>query len=219
MIEPNPDLPFLLIIAGPNGAGKSSHWDREYRSRSLRLPYINADEIARSLPNSPARDRDAMFEAEKRRREHIERLESFAFETVFSHIGKLKEIERAKKAGYYVRLVFIGLANAQLSIARVLRRVACGGHNVPLDRIPGRYERGLKNLAKAVMLVDEAVIWDNSTEDESPTAVLELRNGKIKKGAVSLPTWLRDCLEDVLRDEAGSAVESKPPNAGSKGKR
>jgi predicted ABC-type ATPase len=208
--EPNPDVPFLLIIAGPNGAGKSSHWDREYRSRKLQFPYVNADEIARSMGPSETRDRDAMFEAERKRREHIERRESFAFETVFSHPGKLKEIQRAKEAGYYVRLVFIGLASPQLSVARVMRRVARGGHPVPPDRIPGRYARNLENLAKAIPLVDEAVIWDNSEEDQRPIEVLEFQDGKLHKRAAEIPPWVERALGDFLKqDDPASSTGAK----------
>jgi predicted ABC-type ATPase len=208
--EPSPDVPFLLIIAGPNGAGKSSHWDREYRSRKLRFPYVNADEIARSMGPSETRDRDAMFAAEKTRREHIERRESFAFETVFSHPGKLKEIQRAKDAGYYIRLVFVGLASPQLCIARVLRRVALGGHPVPPGKIPARYARNLENLAKAIPLVDEAVVWDNSAEDHKPTEILEFHNGKLHKRFVELPAWVEQALADLLKAKDPGAKTKKP---------
>ncbi len=147
---------------------------------------------------SETRDRDAVFEAEKRRREHIERRESFAFETVFSHPGKLEEIQLAKEAGYYIRLVFIGLANPQLSIARVMRRVARGGHAVPPERIPGRYARNLENLAKALPLVDEALIWDNSAEDQKPVEVLEFQNGMLLKRSAEIPAWVERTLGDFL---------------------
>jgi predicted ABC-type ATPase len=208
--EPNPDVPFLLIIAGPNGSGKSSHWDREYRSRKLQFPYVNADEIAHSMSPSKTRDRDALFEAEKKRREHIERRESFAFETVFSHPGKLKEIQLAKDAGYYIRLVFIGLANPQLSIARVMRRVARGGHPVPPERIPGRYAGNLQNLAKAVPLVDEAIICDNSAEDQTPVDILEFHNGKLLKRSAEIPDWIERTLGDFLKkDDPAAKVKTK----------
>jgi predicted ABC-type ATPase len=203
--EPNPDVPFLLIIAGPNGSGKSSHWDREYRSRKLQFPYVNADEIARSTSPSETRDRDAMFAAEKKRREHIERRESFAFETVFSHPGKLEEIQLAKDAGYYIRLVFIGLASPQLSIARVMRRVARGGHPVPPERIPARYARNLQNLAKAIPLVDEAVIYDNSAEDQKPTEILDFHHGKLLTRSAELPDWIERALGDFLKKNAPAA--------------
>ena len=208
MTEQAPDAPLLLIIAGPNGAGKSSHWDREYRSHNLQIPYVNADEIARGMPASETRDRDAMFEAEKRRREHIARRESFAFETVFSHPGKLEEIKLAKKAGFFVRLVFIGLANSQLSIARVQRRVTVGGHSVPVDRIPGRYARNLEHLAKAIPFVDEAVVWDNSAEDHAPTVVVEFQNGKMTTKAPNLPSWVPKALGPLL--EEPKPKKSKP---------
>jgi predicted ABC-type ATPase len=208
MTEPDPDAPFLLIIAGPNGAGKSSHWNREFRSRKLRIPYVNADEIAQGMPPSETRDRNAMLEAERRRREHIERRESFAFETVFSHPGKLEEIRLAKKAGFHIRLVFIGLANPQLSMARVRRRVALGGHSVPLDRIPGRYTRDLENLVKAIPAIDEAVVWDNSAEDQAPTVLVEFKNGKVTTRAPSLPAWIKKALGPLL-DEP-KPKKSKP---------
>lgn len=214
MTEPNPDVPFLLIIAGPNGSGKSSHWDREYRSRNLQLPYVNADEFARAMSPSETRDRDAMFEAEKKRREHIERRESFAFETVFSHPGKLEEIRLAKEAGYYIRLVFIGLASPQLSIARVLRRVARGGHPVPPGRIPGRYARNLQNLAKAIPLVDEALVYDNSAEDQKPIEVLEFQSGKLHRKSAEIPDWVERALGDFLKKDApaaGSGAKAKKP--------
>jgi predicted ABC-type ATPase len=213
MTEPAPDAPLLLIFAGPNGAGKSSHWDREYRSRNLQIPYVNADEIARGMPASPERDKNAMFEAQRRRREHINRRESFAFETVFSHRGKLEEIKLARKAGYFIRLVFIGLAGPQLCIARVQRRIALGGHSVPADRIPGRYARNLENLAKAVLLVDEAVICDNSAEDQAPSVPVEFRNGKAKTKAVSLPAWITQALGAVLSSRAPTRKPSRKKKA------
>lgn len=211
MTEPAPDAPLLLILAGPNGAGKSSHWDREYRSRKLQIPHVNADEIARGMPASETRDREAMLEAEKRRREHIDRRESFAFETVFSHPSKLKEIKLAKAAGFFIRLVFIGLASPQLSIARVQRRVALGGHSVPHDRIPGRYARNLEYLAKAIPVVDQALVWDNSTEDQPPTVVIEFQNGKMTTSASSLPAWVTKALGPL--SEEAKPKKSKPAAA------
>ena len=43
-------MPDLIIIAGPNGAGKTS-FAREYLSKDgLRFTFVNADEIASTLP-------------------------------------------------------------------------------------------------------------------------------------------------------------------------
>lgn len=149
-------------------------------------------------------------EAQRRRREHIDRRESFAFETVFSHPGKLAEIKLARKAGYFVRLVFIGLANPQLCIARVQRRAALGGHSVPVDRIPGRYARNLETLAKAVPLVDEALIWDNSAEDQAPRVIVEFQDGKVKTQAATLPAWAMKALGPLL-EKSKDEVEEKAP--------
>ena len=69
---------------------------------------------------------------------------SFAFETVFSHWKKLPDgsyeskadiIRALQKSGYFVVLLFVGLASVELSIMRVATRKSLGGHDVPIDRL------------------------------------------------------------------------------------
>ena len=68
----------------------------------------------------------------------------FAFEMVFSHwqprpdgsfASKIDRIREMQTAGYFVLLLFVGLASAQLSILRVATRGAEHGHDVPLDQV------------------------------------------------------------------------------------
>ncbi|RZT09792.1 hypothetical protein SAMN05216319_1765 [Duganella sp. CF402] len=72
---------------------------------------------------------------------------SFGVETVFSHwrdLGggmvesKIDLIEEMQAAGYFVLLVFVGLSNAPLSIARVATRAARGGHSVSTSKLLSR---------------------------------------------------------------------------------
>ena len=51
----------------------------------------------------------------------------------------------AKRKGWQVFLIYVGVDNVQTSIERVAQRVASGGHNVPSEDIRRRYARSLAN--------------------------------------------------------------------------
>ena len=78
-----PSQPLVIVIAGPNGAGKST-------AAAVLLPggieFINADEIAKTLPSYPSPAAD--FEAGRLALRRMEDLEQqhigFAVETTLS---------------------------------------------------------------------------------------------------------------------------------------
>ena len=83
---------------------------------------------------------------------------SFAFETVFSYLeaqpdGTMKSktdvIRTLQKSGYYVVLLFVGLASEDLSILRVSTRKMQGGHNVPEAELRSRFPRTQKAIGIA----------------------------------------------------------------------
>ncbi len=99
----------------------------------------------------------------------------FAMETVFSHWkassdGKIESkvdlIRDMQRAGYFVLLLFVGLANAELSILRVQSRVASGGHAVKDATLLQRFPRTQKAISEAIKVADASVLVDNS---RSPT--------------------------------------------------
>lgn len=113
--------PALLVIAGPNGAGKTTvtarlrtdHW-------SAGLEYLNPDEIARDRFgdwNSPEAVVSAARWAEVRREGLLGERAGIAFETVFSAPDKVSFIARARDAGYFVRLFFIGTSDPRINAA------------------------------------------------------------------------------------------------------
>ena len=74
----------------------------------------------------------------------------FAMETVFSYWeelpdgtvhSKLDLIRDMQAAGYFVLLLFVGLANVELSILRVQTRVAEHGHDVETERLVRRFPK------------------------------------------------------------------------------
>jgi len=192
-----PDRPVLIFLAGPNGAGKTTFFEAYLGATGL--PYVNADRIAREMAAaSPsgareARDRRAFQEAETLRAAFVEARISFCTETVFSDpVGaKLAFLETARVAGFAVRLVFIGLDDAMMSIARVKQRVAQGGHDVADSRLRRRFPRTVRNLHLAVPRVEKAWLFDNSSYDHPYRLVAAYEVGRLVDRAPPLPPWTR----------------------------
>lgn len=188
--------PTLVVLAGPNGAGKSTFFELFLRSTGIR--FVNADVIARAIrPDDPmAVSLQAAEAADVVRHSLVELGESFCMETVFSDpVGaKLGFIQHAKSRGYRVVLVFVGLASAELSQARVIQRVAEGGHDVPDEKIFARYPRSLRNLERALGLADEARIFDNSDAQAPYRLVARLENGAVVERPARVPAWCAEIL-------------------------
>jgi predicted ABC-type ATPase len=188
--------PVLIFLAGPNGAGKSTFF-HEYLA-GLGLPFVNADIFAAMLraadPGAAAGavDRRAFDRAEQTRAGLLEARVSFCTETVFSdpERSKLQFLERARAAGYAVFLVFIGLESAELSVARVMHRVAAGGHDIPDEKLRSRFPRTLANLRAAIALVDEAFVFDNSSAREPYRLVAVYEGGQLVSTSSPVPSWM-----------------------------
>lgn len=69
----------------------------------------------------------------------MERGISFTQETTLSGVRTEKTIQRAKEAGYYIRLYYIGISSAEESIKRIENRVAKGGHDIPSEDVHRRF--------------------------------------------------------------------------------
>lgn len=188
--------PVLIFLAGPNGAGKTTFFEQYLQA--FGLPYVNADRIARFIGESdPAAtpeeiDPRAFREAEDLRAAFLEAGLSFCTETVFSDpVGaKLDFLETARVRGFKVFLIFIGLEGPMLSVARVKHRVEDGGHDVPDEKIDARFPRTLANLARAIPIVDEAFVLDNSSFDSPYRVVAVYRTGRLVGRYPPLPAWM-----------------------------
>jgi predicted ABC-type ATPase len=192
--------PFLLIIAGPNGAGKTT-LTQFLRQRSIEFgEYINPDDIASKLEGSYDESvREAQAIAERRREACIEKKRSFSFETVMSHPSKVEVLVRAKAAGFFVQLFFVGTDDPQTNVDRVSLRVAQGGHDVPGERIVSRWHRTMALLPEALRAADRSFLFDNSAAgivDAGPKLVLSLERSAQHGFEPNLrtktpPDWLR----------------------------
>ena len=91
--------PQLWVLAGGNGAGKTTFYKKYLAPRGLQM--LSADDVARTL--EPTDPNVAISEArawvDKKRERLFSNKESFCYETVFSHPGKIDAIARAKGQG------------------------------------------------------------------------------------------------------------------------
>ncbi len=155
----------LYIIAGCNGAGKTTASYTILPEILDCKEFVNADEIAKGL--SPFQPEKVAIEAGRimlnRIRELIDMSEDFAFETTLSTRSYIHTVDKAKKKGYNVILLFFWLQQIDLAIERVRERVKEGGHNIPEDVIRRRYHKGINNLFNLYLpIVDTVLIFDNS---------------------------------------------------------
>ena len=167
--------PILVAIAGPNGAGKSTFYHSHLRQSGLR--FVNADDLSRELKVGAYRAAEI---ADVARRELIERRESFIFETVFSDpVGdKLAFLKQAEELGYTAILFFIGIDGAETSEERVAIRVLQGGHDVPAEKIAGRYARTMENLRRALTELSNVRVYDNSDLADPYRLAVERKEGR-----------------------------------------
>jgi len=116
---------------------------------------------------------------------------SFCTETVFSDPAgaKLAWLQDARRHGFSVFLIFIGLDSPALSVGRVKQRVAQGGHDVPDEKLFARFPRTLANLRAAIPVADEAFVFDNSSADTPYRIVAVYAQGRLVSRHPPLPNW------------------------------
>jgi predicted ABC-type ATPase len=155
----------MVMIGGPNEAGKTTA-AADLLPKPLRIgEFVNADEIAERI--SPGNPDVAAIAAGRatiaRVRESIRAGRDFAFETTCAGRWQMKVLDECAAAGYRLTLVFLWLPSPDDALARVARRVAQGGHNIPREVVIRRYAAGLRNMRHLyVPRADVAVIYDNS---------------------------------------------------------
>jgi len=155
----------LYIIAGCNGAGKTTASYTILPEILDCKEFVNADEIARGL--SPFQPEKVSIQAGKLMLSRINDLlhtgNNFALETTLSTKSYAHFLELAKQKGYTIYLLFFWLNSPELAISRVRMRVKEGGHDIPIDVIRRRYDRGLLNFFGIYKdLVDSWLLINNS---------------------------------------------------------
>lgn len=193
--------PRLIVVAGPNGAGKTSITEQLLRHEWMGgCEYVNPDYIARDEFgdwNAPDAVRKAAVRAEELRERSLREGRSLAFETVLSMPDKIDFIERAKQAGFFVRMFFVGTDNPAINAKRVAMRVMEGGHDVPITKIIARYTRSLANCSVVTRIADRAYIYDNSVDNASAQLLFRTSEGKLIKHYGDINPWALEILREI----------------------
>lgn len=160
--------PLCVVIAGPNGAGKTTFARRYLPEDAGVIHFVNADLIASGL--SPLRPELAAIPAARMLLGELDRLTAarvdFAFETTLSGLTYSQRLQRWKKAGYRIEIVYLRLRSTQLALRRIAARVRQGGHNVPRADVIRRFSRGWENFQRVYRpLADSWAVYDNSGDE------------------------------------------------------
>ena len=186
--------PVLIVIAGPNGSGKTTITSRvlqhDWLEDSL---YINPDNVAQHMfgdwNNQEAVLKAAQY-CQEQREECLKNKHSMIFETVMSTDEKIKFIQRAKEAGFFIRLFFVGTSSPTINASRIAARVMKGGHDVPIAKIISRYAKSIINCGIASQYADRTYIYDNSTDGVEAQLLFRMTDGKVFKEYVTeIPEW------------------------------
>jgi len=194
--------PRLIVVAGPNGSGKTTITEKLLRHKWMEdCVYINPDLIAEQKFgdwNSPELILKAANYAKEKRENCLINMTSMAFETVFSTQEKLDFVQRAKNAGFFVRLFFVCTNEPSINAQRVALRVMEGGHDVPIRKIISRYYRSIAKCIEALALVDRAYFYDNSKTDTDPSLIFSVNDGKIAKKYQDVTPWAKNIVKSLL---------------------
>ncbi len=148
-----------ILIGGANGAGKTTFARQLLPLEYPEAVFLNADEIQRQsgpLSHPVEAGRELLRRLEAR----VQEKASFVLETTLASSAHARKISGWKAEGYRVILYFIEVPSADFAVARVSRRVALGGHEVPEADIRRRFSRGIMHFEKTYKpLVDEWYHW------------------------------------------------------------
>lgn len=211
--------PRLIVIAGPNGSGKTSITEELLRHDwTSGCDYINPDNIANTEFGGWDSE-DAFIKAaqaaEKIRDRHLKDGNSFVFETVMSTADKIGFLLRAQKAGFFIRLFFIGTDNPTINAARVAQRVMEGGHDVPIPKIISRYSKSIANCPKAIAIADRAYVYDNSIDNQAPRLLFRTADHRLMKVYGETNDWAKpiiDGIKPMASSKPKDSIESSMPS-------
>lgn len=193
--------PRLIVVAGPNGVGKTAITEQLLRHEWMGgCVYVNPDYIARDEFgdwNAPEAVMKAAVRAEELREQCVREGYSLAFETVLSMPDKINFIQRAKQAGFFVRMFFVGTDNPAINAKRVALRVMEGGHDVPISKIITRYTRSLANCSVAACIADRAYIYDNSVDKAPARLLFRTSEGSVIKQYGEINPWAREIMRHL----------------------
>ena len=182
-------MKIYTIVGGVNGCGKSSLTGTLKAERPDLGIIVDPDKITAELGGDEYEGgKVAVEKLEKALADGV----SFTQETTLSGGYTRKLARRAKDAGYFIRLYYVGLDSLQESLQRIENRVRKGGHNIPRRNVEARFARRFSDVVKILPYCDEARFFDN---DNGFVLVAEYRNGELLPVGTQRPAWLAELMQ------------------------
>lgn len=199
------ERPAFWIVAGPNGSGKSSlYGNTEIEAFDQSIWIINPDLLTariQQVEKLPLLDANvqAVTRIEAWLEASINAHQTVGVETVLSTDKYRRLVQAAKAREFEFRLIYVMLESPDLNVERVRLRVAKGGHDVPEERIRGRWIRSLAQLPWFLDQADQAALFDNS--GARPRLIGRKQAGQVLIDPEA-PLALRQALNLARKDEA-----------------
>ena len=90
----------------------------------------------------------------------VEEGADFVIETTLASLGYARKFPEWREQGYLISLAYLRLDSVEQSIARVRKRVAAGGHDIPEETIRRRFAKSWRYFEAIYRpMVDEWYVW------------------------------------------------------------
>jgi predicted ABC-type ATPase len=184
--------PEMIVVAGPSGSGKSRH----FGVQQFGVASFNVDDRCAALNGGsylaiPGTIRaQAQQECEQFVNDCTAQRTSFAVETTLRTTVSIEQAERARTAGFVIKMIFVATDDVRINVLRVARRGLDGGHSAPAERIADIYQESLANLPRALPIFDEVVLYDSSAHNQLPRLVRIYHHQRITFEEPPIPRWL-----------------------------
>ena len=158
----------ITVLAGTNGAGKSSIGGATLRAHGA--GYYNPDEATRRIlaanpgMDEPAANSFGWKEGVRQLETAIADRRDYAFETTLGGRTIPGLLMKAAQTGIAIQMWYVGLDDPERHLARIQARVARGGHDIPADKVRGRYLTSRANLVQLMPYLSVLRVFDNSDE-------------------------------------------------------
>lgn len=164
-------MKICTLIGGVDGVGKSSLTGSLRSERSDLGIVVDPDKLTVQCGGDEYEGGKLTV---KRIEQALEDGVNFTQETTLSGGYPKRLCKRAKEAGYYIRLYYVGLDTAEESIRRIKNRVERGGHDIPAKDVKARFSHRFEDVLKILPYCDEAKFstmttdlfsWQNTVTD------------------------------------------------------